>query len=220
MAIIFWLSPDCAPTRWLSTHTRHVNSLFSVTQPHCPNPLCVFCLFVCVFTLQLSEAIHKALNTPSLCLLLPLSHCPSRLLWHFNSSSFNCAALSLLLHPYLSFFPTPIINTTFPQGPPPLPLVLSHLTSPPPPPLFPSLALHHRLHHSLSLSLPPLLFHIFSASLSIHTFYPICPPFIHLSFHLILTSLLLSLISKSPPCPPTSSVSQIHLGEGGGLGFE
>lgn len=76
----------------------------------------------------------------------------------------------------------------------PPPLVLSHLTSPPPPPLFPSLALHHRLHPSLSLSLPPLVFHIFSASLSIHTFYPICPPFIHLSFHLILTSLLLSLI--------------------------
>lgn len=195
MAIIFWLSPDCAPTRWLSTHTRHVNSLFSVTQPHCPNPLCVFCLFVCVFTLQLSEAIHKALNTPSLCLLLPLSHCPSRLLWHFNSSSFNCAALSLLLHPYLSFFPTPIINTTFPQGPPPLPLVLSHLTSPPPPPLFPSLALHHRLHHSLSLSLSRPSSFTFSLL-----------PFLSIPFTLSALPLSTSpFISSSPPFSSPSS---------------
>ncbi len=53
---------------------------------------------VFVFMLQLNGAIYKPLNTPSLCLSRP----PSWILWHFNSLFLNCAALSLILPPYLS----------------------------------------------------------------------------------------------------------------------
>lgn len=150
----------------------------------------MFNLFVCIFTLQLSKAIYKPLNTRSLCLCV----FPIVPAGYFDVSLFlNCVALSLN-HPYFSFFPTPIINTTIPLDPlPPCSVTPQPLL------LLPSFH-HYLLNTDLydpppSLSLSSLIFHILFASLSIYSLYSVCPPFIHLSFHFIFTSrLLLSFI--------------------------
>lgn len=189
------------PTRWLLTPLfLHVltSICFSFVSLSLPQPLCVFYMFVCIFTLKLNKAIYKALNTRSLCLsvflIVPVGY--------FDVSLFlNCVALSLN-YPYLSFFPTPIINTTFPWDPLPTCSVT-------PQPLLLLLSYHHQLFDTnlyipLSLSVVPQLSHFLCFPFSL---FPLpCLP----SFYPPLLSFHLHLPSSSLLHLPLTVTSSIH----------
>lgn len=162
------------------------------------------CVCVCSFTLQLSEAIYKPLNTPSLCLSLSLS--VSLVLPDDFSDILIPCFLIVLLFPFFHTLtsPPPLINTSFPKA---SPLVLLHLSLSPSS-LLSSLPIISSLfptdsHITLSVRRPRLFTLPPFASLPCH---PLPSPFISPS------SSSNSHQFKSPPCPPVSYIWQIHAG--------